>query len=390
MQRFREVVLDSAGAPMSGVTITVKDAKTGTNATLYSDNGVTSLANPFSNDTNGSFEFYAANGRYTIELSKTGATFIAADTTDIVLFDPADAGASQLNYCVNPSFEIWGAGTSAAPTGWTLTGAGATVAKNTTAGQFKVGAASAALTRAGTDCYLAQSPDTFADFGPVGWWQGKTVGLGCWVRATVASRARLAINDGVGTTYSAYHTGGSALEWLSVARKIDGSATKVEIRLVVDTGDTTAQFDGATLFVGLLPVDYAPSGWRGRRLVVHAHEGDSTFTNGTRYTSGWAGSATESVGFTSQTVPFACVASRLYVRVGTAPGAGQSGVVTLRKNGATDTALTVTLVTGVTGSDLTNQVALAAGDVWTIKEVWSAGAPACGGAAYSVLFEEIP
>mgnify|MGYP001577519751 FL=1 len=115
------------------------------------------------------------------------------------------------NYTFNGDFEIWGAGTTSIPTGWTLTGAGATVAKNTSAGQFKYTLASFALTRVGADASGYQDVDLISGFGPVGAWQSRVVTFGCWVRATVARRARLSIGDGVGTTNSSYHTGGSSL-----------------------------------------------------------------------------------------------------------------------------------------------------------------------------------
>jgi hypothetical protein len=90
MHRKVGTIFDNNGNPMSGVTITVKIAGTANNATLFSDNNRTSLGNPFTNDSNGSFEFYAPNGRYDLVFSKTGATFQASDSTDIVLFDPHD------------------------------------------------------------------------------------------------------------------------------------------------------------------------------------------------------------------------------------------------------------------------------------------------------------
>jgi hypothetical protein len=94
MQKLAMAVIDAKGAPMTGVTVTVKDAGTANNASIFSDNGSTAKANPFLNEANGSYEFYAANGRYDIQLVKTGVTFVAADTSDIALYDPADAAAA--------------------------------------------------------------------------------------------------------------------------------------------------------------------------------------------------------------------------------------------------------------------------------------------------------
>jgi hypothetical protein len=87
VQRFRGVITDSKGAPVSGVTVEVRLAGLATVATIYSDDGVTTRANPFTNDANGSFEFFAANGRYDLIPTKAGLTFDNADFTDIRLVD---------------------------------------------------------------------------------------------------------------------------------------------------------------------------------------------------------------------------------------------------------------------------------------------------------------
>ena len=88
MERYRNVASDSLGAPLSGVTVTVRIYGTVTAATIYSDNGTTPASNPLTNGSNGSFEFYAANGRYTCVLAKGGVTFDADDPLDLILYDP--------------------------------------------------------------------------------------------------------------------------------------------------------------------------------------------------------------------------------------------------------------------------------------------------------------
>lgn len=90
MQRYGNTVLSSVGLPLSGVSVTVKLAGTGTLATLFSANGSGALANPFINETDGSFNFYAANGRYDISFVLAGYTFDETDFTDELLFDFVD------------------------------------------------------------------------------------------------------------------------------------------------------------------------------------------------------------------------------------------------------------------------------------------------------------
>lgn len=167
---------------------------------------------------------------------------------------PAYDEDTPQNYLANGDFEHWLAGTAVAPTYWTLGGAGASVARDGT--NKKLGLYAAAITRAGTDCYLEF--DLEATGLPDTWWRGKVVTLGCWVRATVASRARLLIVDSAGSSASAYHSGGSSFEFLTVTRTVDAAAISLVVRLQIDTGNTTAQFDGAILALGQGLADFVP------------------------------------------------------------------------------------------------------------------------------------
>jgi len=90
MQRYTNIVQDSAGNALSGVTVAVYDQGTANLSTLFTANGSGAKSNSFTNDTDGTFEFYAANGRYDAVYTKTGYTFTAANTTDLLLYDRAD------------------------------------------------------------------------------------------------------------------------------------------------------------------------------------------------------------------------------------------------------------------------------------------------------------
>lgn len=138
--------------------------------------------------------------------------------------------------------EDWDGGASVAPTEHTLTGAGASVAQESTI--VKSGTYSAAVTRAGADTTL------YHDFGDYTDYKGNKMTFGCWVYATVASRARIAISDGVGSTNSSYHTGSSSWEYLTVTHDVDTSATRIRVEMHVNTGNTTAYFDGGALCEG--------------------------------------------------------------------------------------------------------------------------------------------
>ncbi|MFM0263324.1 hypothetical protein [Paraburkholderia sediminicola] len=79
----------TAGAPVAGASVQVNVQSTGLPATIYSDNGVTLAANPLTTDTNGSFSFYAADGRYQLVIS--GANIQTTTLNDILLVDPLPA-----------------------------------------------------------------------------------------------------------------------------------------------------------------------------------------------------------------------------------------------------------------------------------------------------------
>lgn len=292
-----------------------------------------------------------------------------------------------INYAFNADLEIRGAGDGAPPTGWTMVGAGAVASKDTTTGHWKTGTSSAGLQRAGTDCYYAQDVSLIPDSGPPAWWQNRQVTAGAWVRATVASRARIGLNDGVGSSFSAYHTGGSSLEWLTVTRTLSGSATKVEIRLQVDTGNTTAQFDSAVLVVGASVSDFLPSSWRGRTAILWATCANVTLsTTVTNYFgNGIAPNGTEST--TLIPVPFRGVARNLFALLTLTASPG-SYTLTLRKNATTSTALAVT-VTATQASREDAEVEFAKGDTYAIESV-PASSPGTVTAVVMIEYEEVP
>lgn len=88
MQKYQDVVLRN-GRPVSGATVSVTQLG-GAAATIYSDNGATVISS-VTTGSDGSFAFYAADGRYTVTIS--GAGFTTKTLTDILLEDPLDGGA---------------------------------------------------------------------------------------------------------------------------------------------------------------------------------------------------------------------------------------------------------------------------------------------------------
>ncbi len=142
-----------------------------------------------------------------------------------------------VNLLDNGNFEI-----GDPPTKWTLVGAGATLSRSNV--QAKVGTYSALLTRSGADCYSYQTSASYT------YYKGRTVTFGCWIYATVASRACLFINDGVAGAQSSYHSGVAGWEWIILTYTMSAVATELTVSCRVITGDTSAYFDGAVLVEG--------------------------------------------------------------------------------------------------------------------------------------------
>ena len=91
MQKFQQNVQDQFGNEISLPLITVRNVVGGALSSLFSDNGVTPLANPFVAQDISEFFFYAANGRYDIFI--TGP--VIDQSLDVLLFDPIDDAATD-------------------------------------------------------------------------------------------------------------------------------------------------------------------------------------------------------------------------------------------------------------------------------------------------------
>ena len=115
MQKYLNNVQDQFGNALPNVTVTINENPGGGLAAIFSDDGVTPKANPFVNDSDGEFNFYAANGRYDINL--TGP--LTESIVDIRLLDIAAIGATLVintdiatattptTELVTGNYEIW-------------------------------------------------------------------------------------------------------------------------------------------------------------------------------------------------------------------------------------------------------------------------------------------
>ena len=69
MKKEQGAVVDRRGNGIGTVSVTVYNTGTAVKPTIYSDNGITEQANPFTTDSMGRWAFYVANGRYDIQFS---------------------------------------------------------------------------------------------------------------------------------------------------------------------------------------------------------------------------------------------------------------------------------------------------------------------------------
>lgn len=100
MQRYNNNAQDTQGNALVSATVTVFAKGTTNKSTIYSDNGITptgTLGVTTTDPLLGSFFFYAADGRYDIQISKTGSA--TQTLPDVLLFDPAaSTGAAGVGF----------------------------------------------------------------------------------------------------------------------------------------------------------------------------------------------------------------------------------------------------------------------------------------------------
>ena len=71
---YHNMIIDTATGEGKQATITVYDAGTANLSTIYSDPAGTPLANPFTTDSVGRFDFFADMAFYDIQVSGVGIT----------------------------------------------------------------------------------------------------------------------------------------------------------------------------------------------------------------------------------------------------------------------------------------------------------------------------
>lgn len=96
MQRFGGVIQDTLGNALANSTVTVFSGGSTGLAVLYSDNVRTGLGNPFISGVDGTYEFYAQDGRYDITPTKAGYSISTVPVRDQILYDGPSLGVRNV------------------------------------------------------------------------------------------------------------------------------------------------------------------------------------------------------------------------------------------------------------------------------------------------------
>jgi len=184
----------------------------------------------------------------------TSTALVSADhRADWSAIETALAG---VNLLADPTFLIWPAGDALAPAHWVLSGAAAAIARAGTGlgdTSRKIGAFTAKVTAGGAAVAVLEQNLLPATGFDTGWQSGVSLSMGAWVRATAASAARLRITDGVNTSFSSFHTGGGAYEFLTiVGHSIAATATKLAAGMEVAISQV-GYLSGPTVLFGQIP-----------------------------------------------------------------------------------------------------------------------------------------
>lgn len=90
MQKYQNNVQTLDGRAIVGASVTVTQYPGGAPATVYNQNGSGVITQPILTNGDGEFAFYAANGRYQLQITGGGIS-VAQTITDVILFDPSEA-----------------------------------------------------------------------------------------------------------------------------------------------------------------------------------------------------------------------------------------------------------------------------------------------------------
>ena len=170
---------------------------------------------------------------------------------EVAALKAAGASGSDLDYrlnaanlLINGGFGYWQRGTSEPPDAWKVENdeTGFSVARST--GQAKLNTYSA-----WTDG-IGQLTQKLSDAVRLSLSSSFSLAFGCWVWTDVANSARIGIDNGVTTTWSAYHVGNSAWQFLKVALVQGAGPIPSQIKFILDNDGAEVYWNAAVVIRG--------------------------------------------------------------------------------------------------------------------------------------------
>ena len=158
-------------------------------------------------------------------------------TTPVVL-NPA-------NLVLNGAFDTFTA--SPIPDNWAIEGGGTDAQETTT---VQIGANSYSITSDADGSASRQTVLATIGASDNTYFRNLYVTLTARVYTTVASNAKIQIDDGVTQENSAFHTGTAGWETLSITAQLAATASKLDVVLLVDGNLQEAKFDAVRLNLG--------------------------------------------------------------------------------------------------------------------------------------------
>jgi hypothetical protein len=283
------------------------------------------------------------------------------------------ATSNPRNLIKNGNLDCWLAGAGPfsqgqiSADGWVVQG-GASVAVSRESSTVKLGSYSMKVTSTSPDLGYLNSLNVNNELGTgINYWKGRKVSLSAWVWADTANNARLQINDQITPSPTAYHTGSSTWELLTVTHTVSNSATNLFIQVAQGyaAGTTTSYFNGIILVDGETPYSFAPcfpqedvwrdatggitfTGWSSNtaRNVWVKRFGKTVFVS--FHISGTSNSTN-----TNFTLPYTAATSTTYTTL---------NVFAATDNGGTPVPATVSIASGATSAVFYRDIA---GNAWT-------------------------
>ena len=283
---------------------------------------VYNAANPLVTPASIIGEVVTARGT-TASLNARLSTVIAADGSFIVPTGAVTQAVAQTfahnrNWLRNDTFLVWPnvlpltLPPTQGPAGWVLTGAGATVERAgvgcVDGSNAKIGRWWAKVIRAAADVEFTQNVLSATAVSRIP--ELKTnlkLSVGAWVKSDAANRARLMIWDGVGRTYSSYHTGSGNWEFLAIpAFAVAPTMTVLDLSLLLENSAGYAGISGPVLCWSDLGVSRWAPGPISRGIIKETFPGVLAAGGDQRRIQ----------------VPCPCLVTYVQLRCGTAPVGG--------------------------------------------------------------------